>query len=179
VDNAFDGHDLSFCISADGVEFSAWEHKHPQYNIDSESNSRKHGRCGYKYMFYLALWCEKCVMVDGPHKSGKSELQIFRDGMKKKLPAGKRVVVDRGVKCDANAEELGIFSYPNEADSKELAKFKSRARQRQESFHGRLRKFAIMNDIFRHGMDKHGLAVNAVSVIVQMEINNGSVLFDP
>jgi len=105
LEKAFEGHELEFALSGDGVEFGAWEHQHPRYNMDTKSGSRKNGRCGYKYMFYLALWAEKLVMVDGPHKGGVSEIQIVRDGIKPLLRPNTRMVVDGGMKNDADAEE--------------------------------------------------------------------------
>jgi len=179
INNALDA-DVRFCLSYDGVEFGAWEDQHPQFNQDPKAYSRKNGRCGYKYMFALSLHDDKLCMIDGPHQGTVSELTSFRDELKPLLPPGTMVVVDAVMKNEANPEEHAMLAFPNEGDGKELKKFKTRARQRQEAFHARLRKFAILRDDFRHGgMEKHKLVVEAVCVIVQICLDNGGMLFDP
>jgi hypothetical protein len=56
--------------------------------------------------------------------------------------------------------------------------FKSRVRLRHESFNGRLKDFKALTDTFRHTREKQGVAVVAVVVIIQYQMDNGKPLFD-
>ena len=67
---------------------------------------------------------------------------------------------------------------PDCLESKGLQNFKSRARLRQETLNGRLKKFAALEQTFRHGLQKHKLAFEAICVIVQNTMNCGSGLYD-
>jgi hypothetical protein len=68
--------------------------------------------------------------------------------------------------------------WPRRAADERVAKFKSRARARHESFNGRLKFFDILQNTFRHGEARHKIAFEAVCVIVQYQMDNGSPLFD-
>jgi len=74
--------------------------------------------------------------------------------------------------------ERGVVSTPNAHDPEELRKFKSRARARHESFNGRIKNFRCLDVRFRHGIAKHKMVFEAVCVIVQYQLENGSPLFD-
>jgi hypothetical protein len=75
------------------------------------------------------------------------------------------------------AEKKELFSTPNPMDSKKLQNFKSRARLRQETFNGRLKTFCSLSALFQHGFNKHKFVVEAVVVIVQYQMDNGSPIF--
>jgi hypothetical protein len=42
----------------------------------------------------------------------------------------------------------------------------------------RLNNFKILQDKFWHGIKCHGIAFEAVAVIIQYQINNGAPIFD-
>ena len=71
-----------------------------------------------------------------------------------------------------------LTATPNTFDSKKLQNFKSRARLRQETFNGRLKYFSVLSETFRHSIAKHKLAFEAICVIVQYQMDNGSPIFD-
>lgn len=66
----------------------------------------------------------------------------------------------------------------------DLKAFVSRAKNRQETFHGRLKNFNILGHRFRHkgGIEKklrqHQMAVHAVACIIQYDYDNGHPPFD-
>jgi hypothetical protein len=66
---------------------------------------------------------------------------------------------------------------PDALESKELNNFKSRARLRQETFNGRLKKFGALEQTFKHGVAKHKLAFEAICVICQNHMDNGAELY--
>jgi hypothetical protein len=113
------------------------------------------------------------------HRGGKHDITIFREGLKGKIREGKKAIVDRGYGRGyaANRRDERMLSQPNGIDSKELNNFKSRARLRQETFNGRLKKYLALESTFRHGMAKHKLVFEALCVTVQYHMNNGSHLY--
>ena len=116
-----------------------------------------------------------CFWISGPHPGGKHDLAIFREGLKDKIRPGKLVIADRGYKTSMADEKM--LSTPEELDSPALNNFKSRARLRHETFNGRLKKFQCLSETFRHGPAKHKLAFEAVCVIAQYQMDNGSQIF--
>ena len=84
----------------------------------------------------------------------------------------------RGQGYKTSRPDEKMLALPNHRDSKDLYNFKSRARLRQETFNGRLKFFDVLNQTFRHGFDKHKLAMEAVCVIVQYQMDNGRPIFD-
>ena len=102
------------------------------------------------------------------------DIKKFREkGLNDKIPAGKRIIGDNGYRG-----EDGIISTPNAHDPADVRKFKSRARARHESFNGRLKKFRCLDVPFHHGVEKHRIVFEAVCVICQYHLENGSPLFD-
>lgn len=71
-----------------------------------------------------------------------------------------------------------------EESDPELKDFIARAKNRQETFHSRLKSFNILGHRFRHGADTddkkrlHKMAVHAVACIIQFDYENGHPPFD-
>ncbi len=68
--------------------------------------------------------------------------------------------------------------------SSKFKEFLARAKNRQETFHWRLKSFNILGHRFRHGvstkkrMELHKLAVWAVAGVIQYDYENGHPPFD-
>jgi len=167
-----------FCISSDGVDFKMWEREHPLYPRDEKACSHKMKHCAAKYIIALSVFSEKCVLIDGPYRGGLPDLEMFRkSGLMAKMKAsGKVCIVDRGFHTKFEHERKH-FSYPDLMDSKDLHNFKSRTRLRQETFNSRLKHFSSMSETFKNGFVKHGIAVRAIAVIVQYQMDNGSPIY--
>ena len=88
---------------------------------------------------------------------------------------GKKAIADRGYKSSRLDEQF--LSTPDSMDPAELNNFKSRVRLRQETFNGWLKKYESLQQTFRHGRHKHKDVLEAVCVIVQYQMDNGSELF--
>lgn len=165
-------------VSVDGVNYAAWEKKHPTLNKDPTNFDHKHNCCGFKYEIALMIYEPKIVWIKGPIRGGKGDRDIFKeDGLKEKLEStpGKMAVADGGYEM---GDEPGFVCIPNTTDSKELRAFKSRVRCRHETVNGRLGNFAILQHKFRHGMKCHKVAFEAVAVIIQYQMDNGAPIFD-
>jgi len=167
-------------FSVDGVNFRSWEKKHPTFNKDTSFYDHKHNSCGYKYEIAVMIYKPEVVWFNGPIRCGKGDRSVFtEDGLKEKVEStpGKIGHGDGGYTM-SNAEDMGFICVPNKKNSQELGHFKSRVRARHESLNGRLTKFKILQDTFRHGMKCHGIAFEAVIVIVQYQMDNGAPIFD-
>jgi hypothetical protein len=89
------------------------------------------------------------------------------------IPAGKKGVGDNGY-----GGEGGLISTPNSQDGRMLREFKKRCRARQETVNTRIKSFRCLKDTWRHPINKHKIAFEAVCVICQYEMENGADLFD-
>ena len=172
-----DSKDCPFNISIDGTDFRANEKKHPRYNQDNKDCSQKFNHGALKYKIGLSIWEACCVWINGPYQGGKSDLEIFRDRSRHKLKPWNMVVCDRGYQSSEPFEEM-VLRVPSGTDSKELAKFKSRARLCHETFNGRLKTYKILANTYRHARAKHRFVLEAITVTVQYEMDNGSPIFD-
>lgn len=169
------GHE-TFIITVDGTDCRLQEVKHPTLPVDKSYYSHKFRRGAVKYEVALSIFTAKCVWISGPHRGAKHDLTIFREGLKAQIQPGKLVIADRGYTSSRPDERM--LSIPNPMDSEELNNFKSRARLRQETFNGRLKNFKCLSETFCQGENKHKLAFEAVCVIVQYQMDNGSKIFD-
>lgn len=170
----------TFALSVDGTDCATTERQHPCYNQDKKQCSFKHNHCAVKYEIGLAVHTSQCVWVSGPHRGGESDISIFRQegGLADKIKKGKKAVADRGYRCATTPDVQEKVSLPSEYDPPELNNYKSRIRLRQETYNGRLKNFEILAETFTHGFDKHKFAMEAVIVIVQYQMDNGSPLYE-
>jgi hypothetical protein len=171
-----------FIGTIDGTDCKIWEPKHPLFNQDKTYSSVKFKHAGLKYELIMCLIHGRCLWISGPFKCGTHDLTVFRLGFKRimlNLP-GKMLIGDSIYKPSAAKypEEVGMFAPPSSLDSQLLAKWKSRARCRHETFNGRLKFFQILSETFR-GTDHqmHQAAFEAVAVIVTYQMENGSPVF--
>lgn len=118
----------------------------------------KSASSGLTYEFALAIRHQKLVWIKGPLPAGaQHDITIFRGGRTKhgkstwdrnslyfKLPEGKKAVGDSGY---GGEPKKVVVSKPQH--SPEFRKFLARAKNRQESFHTRLKSFNILGSRFR------------------------------
>jgi len=166
----------TFILSVDGTDFRIWEPKHPTLPIDKGMMSHKFKHAALKYEIAISVQQSKVCFFSGPYRGGEHDLEIFRKALKNKIKDGKKVIADGGYATSRTDERM--LSLPNPLDSRQLKNFKSRSRLRLETFNGRLKKYEVLNQTFRHGIEKHRLAFEAVLVTCQYVMENGSELFD-
>ena len=158
-------------ITVDGIDCSIYE---PHRIPSTEWYSHKFNGPGLTYELGIAIYHNLLVWIRGPHRSGKgTDLTRFQEpnGLKSKIPAGKKVIADEIYKDP-------VCSLRNRLDTPEVKKLKRRARARHENFNGRLKNFKVLAERFRHGHAKHKSIFEAVCVITQYEIENGHPLFE-
>ena len=169
-----------YIVGVDGVDFRTWEKKDPRFPIDKGQYSHKFHHGALKYEIAIDCYTSRVVWISGPHKGLENNKTIFKSGLFQKIPDGKLVVADRGYSAQTDtAEYRAKMSIPNLCDSKETHNFKSRVRARHESFNGRIKFFRSLYDTYHHSHDKHVDVFEAVAVMVQYQMDNGSPLFEP
>lgn len=171
-----DPHAPAFILSVDGTDFRCWERKHPTLPRDPSTMSHKFNHGAKKVEIGIATYSSQVCWLSDPSDGARHDLTIFRDGLKQKIAPGKKVNCDRGYKTSQPDETM--LAPPNGLDGPELQNFKSRGRLRHETFNARLKKFGILDQTFRHGEEKHKLAIVSVVVICQYTMENGSPLYD-
>ena len=163
--------------TVDGTHFHNQEIAHPYIPKDPSIFSFKHQSAGFNYEIVVALRESKIVWFSGPHEAGDwNDIKIFaHKGLRAKLKRlRKRVIADKGYRGYPK-----LISLPNSYDTKEVSKFKSRARCRQEKLNGKIAEFECMNNIgFRHSKAKLQACFEAVAVIVQYKMEMGEPLYD-
>lgn len=121
----------------------------------------------------MAVYESRLVWVNGPQPAGTPDITVYRQSMKDVIPAGKRVIADKGYRGEPHT-----ISTPSRLDPPELRKFKGRARARHETLNSRLKQFLILDDRFRHSLEKHRMIFESICVIVQFQMENWSPLFE-
>lgn len=172
---ATDGEEeTTFIITVDGIHCRIQEPMHGRYSKNPKFYSHKFKQAGLAYEVAVSIFEDRCVWINGPFPAGKNDLSIFRAGLKDRM-AGKLGVGDKGYRGESD-----LISLPNSQDSEEVREFKSRALARHEKFNGQIKNFACMSEKFHHGglgqqtFEKHQMCFEAVAVICQYQLENGS-----
>jgi DDE superfamily endonuclease len=176
-------HQLPFFLaSVDGVHCSIEE---PRKVPSKKWFSHKSNGPALTYQVVIALRENKVLFISGPYPAGQSDIIVFRkdDGIKHRIPPGKRIVADRGY--NGEPEVLSVPSHLH--DSLLANNFKRRARARQETFNARLKEFKVLDVPFRHliklpmeqqySLVEHKRVFESISVMVQYDLKYRS-LFD-
>ena len=158
-------------ISVDGVDCQMYE---PCKMPSKDWWSKKFNGPGVTYELGILIYENQLVWISGPHRPrGGRDLEHFRapNGLKSKIPQGKKVIADAIYKDP-------VCSIWNPLDTLEVWRFKQRTRAHHETFNGCIKNFQVLSGKFRHGIDKHKEVFEAVCVIIQYEMENGHPLFD-
>lgn len=167
-----DNNPETFLISVDGVHFRVNE---PRTQPSATWCSHKFKSAGVTYEIGIAVYHNKVVWINGPHKAAVHDKEIYESKLRKKMPAGKKAIADRGYRGEEGRRTLCIR---NTHDSPAMKDFKRRVRARHENFNARLRVFNILEHRFRHGVERHQTVFEAVCVICQYDMENGHPLLD-
>jgi hypothetical protein len=157
-----------FLFSVDGTHCRCGDPGDPKYY------SHKFHGAAFNYELALSIHEDALVWINGPTKAGEGpDIAVLRQGgLLEKIPAGKRGIGDNGYRGEKH-----FISTPNPYDDKKVKEFKRRAQARHESFNGRLKTFKCLDTRFRHGIEKHKISFEAIAVICQYQMENGSPLF--
>lgn len=163
-------------FSIDGIHFPIEE---PSPFSTEWSSHKLGGSAGAAYELGICLHKPQLAWIHGPVRPGKyNDLSLFRLAFKQEMESkvpDRRIIGDRGYRGEPD-----IISIRNEFDPPEIAEFKDRALARHETFNQRLKIWACLNLKWRHELDLHKAAVEAICVLTMYQIENGSTsLFDP
>ena len=165
-----------FALSVDGVHCRIFEPNHGRYSKNPAYYSHKFKQAGLDYEVALSVHENKCIWTNGPFPAGKSDISVFRaaNGLKAKMvaeSAGKLGIANLGYRGEAD-----LLTTPNSHDDAAVRQFKSRVLARHEKFNGQLKNFGCLSERFRHGILKHQMCFEAVTVICQYQLENGTPL---
>lgn len=161
---------LIFFLSVDGTHCPIEE---PRPFSTKWSSFKLGGKPGLNYEIGLSIHSSKLLWVYGPTPPGKyNDLEVFRQSLKNTLPAGVRAIGDKGYIGEAD-----YISTSNDLDPREIAEFKERVLARHESFNKRLKIYGCLTKRFRHGVENHKVAFEAICVLTMFEMED-SPLFD-
>ena len=165
-----DEWDTYFIASVDGMHAPIEEPTHETKRKNEDYFSHKDGHAALLYEIAIKLFdnSHKCVCWrSGGDPASKHDLTKFKEGLMGKVPAGRKLIADKGYR--------GVYdkiSVANSLDNDEVSDFKNRARARQESFNYRLERYECMRTKFRHGIEKHTIAFDAVMVLCCYEMKD-------
>lgn len=164
--------DEVFIASVDGVHCQISEIRtNPSKSICSYKNKKP----GLVYEIAIALYHDTLVWINGPFPAGLNDLQVFRAGLKDKIPEGKRLVSDQGY-----VAEPEFCSTRNPLDTVEMKELKKRGKARHETFNRRLKAWEILAQRFRSTIDsisKHKIVFGACCVLTQYDVEDSHPLF--
>ena len=166
------GPETTFSLAVDGTHCRIGEPKHDRCSKNQFFCSHKFKQAGLGYEMALSVFENRCIWMNGPFPAGKNDISIFRSALKGKMSAGQLGVADKGCRG-----ECALLSMPNSSDTAEVREFKGRALARHEKFNGQIKNFGCLSGQFRHhqdGFEKHQLCFEAVVVICQHQLENGS-----
>jgi len=163
-----------YLLTVDGTHCRFHEPTHPTWSKNPGFYSHKHKQAALNYEVALHMYEPRVVWISGPHRAGEADVTVFREaGLKQLIPQGRKGVADGGYRG-----EKQTLRQRNSYDTEEVRRFKGRARSRQETFNARIKIFSVLSGLFRHGVEKHQICFEAVCVIVQYQMENGSPIFD-
>ena len=147
---------------------------------DKGQYSHKFNHGALKYEVAIDAYTSKVVWINGPFRGGEHDKNIYAGGLREKIPRGKKVICDRvyGSKKYTLPDDTKKLSLPNPCDPPHFANFKARVKARHETFNGRIKFFRILSDTYHHANHKHVNVFEAVAVMVQYQMDNGSPLFN-
>lgn len=151
--------------------------------------SHKFGnQAAVNYEIGLSIYHQKLIWINGPIPAGlKNDCDFAKEKLIPKLRefnSGKIDGIIRRILADdiyKDQEIADVISNKNGLDPVTLASFKDRALSRHENFNSLLKKWKVLDEIFRaHDLDDHQLCFEAVAAIVSYQLDNQSYnLLDP
>jgi hypothetical protein len=162
-------------ITVDGTHCWIQEPQHPTWSQDSRFYSYKYGKAGLNYELGILLSGSKLVWMNGPFMAGGNDKSVLtKKGLKEKLEA----IEKKGIGDAGYCGHQGVIVCPNPHDDKKVAKFKSRALKRHETFNGQTKLFDCLSGRFRHSVDRFKNCFDAVCVLCQYQIEIDDPMFD-
>jgi hypothetical protein len=164
--------DEAFVATLDGIHCMISEYR---TKPDKKWFSHKHKRAAVVYELAISVYEGSLIWINGPFPAGHSDLTVFRspNGLKSKIPEGKRIIGDQGYKGES------MISTRNPMDTDAVKELKRRAKARHEAFNGLLKNFKILSERFRTNkgseneiLEKHKTVFEGCSVLVNYDVQD-------
>ena len=115
------------------------------------------------------------VWINGPYEPGIwNDLVVFRNALKTELDLGERVEADDGYRGESPECVKCPASIGSHQECEKAAAF---VRRRQETINNRFKQWAILKQVYRGDITKHGNVFRTCAVVTQLAIENGEPLF--
>lgn len=151
-------------VSIDGVDFKIFE---PQ-PFNPGYFSHKFRGPGLRYEIALNIRTGYIVWAHGGYPCGLySDLRLAREAFVLNLKKNEKAMADKGYK------DASCFILPTPLNKSQHSVIMAR----HETVNKRLKQFEILNQRFRHQLEKHPMIVQAVVNITQLMLQNGHPLF--
>jgi DDE superfamily endonuclease len=138
--------------------------------------SYKQGGPAFAYEICTAIYHQKIIWVNGPFRPGEyNDILMARaqNGILTMIPDGKKVMGDNGYHGESEK-----ITTPNRHDSELVKRKKGRAMARQETINRRIKSYGVIKGPFRSDPSNHQMVFEAVCVLVQYDLENGSLLYE-
>lgn len=179
-----------FIVTVDGTHCRILEPTCDDFSENTKYYSHKFKAAAYDYEIAISIFEDRVVWAAGPYPAGTNDITIFRHKLKAKILESRAQsgVLHRAIGDKGYRGEREVLSVPSSHDTEEVRDFKGRALSRQETFNARMKNFDCLDERFRHtghprnkevtGAEvKHQWCFDAVLVICQLQMENGSPLF--
>jgi hypothetical protein len=159
----------SICkVTVDGTDCSIYE-PHP---FGEQWYCHKTNGPGVRYEIGVCIQTGWIVWVNGPFPCGDwPDLRIARECLIWMLEDGECYVGDGGYYDGNNWSTTPTGENNYDQGMKHLA------RARHETVNSRFKNFGILHEVFRHELTLHGLIFQAISSIVQLQIQHENSVF--
>ena len=164
--------------SVDGTCTLMNEPRMPDIRKDPRNYCKKFNMAGRNHEIALDLWSSRCIHAKMSDRGSVHDLTAFWQELLGKMPAGKRIIADKGYISFLNDEHHTI-AWPSPLDPPDVKKFKSDARARHENFNKRLKDYNVLKKSFAEGIEKQQRCFNAVVVMVQYAIEDTGPYGEP
>lgn len=102
------------------------------------------------------------IWLNGPFPAGANpDNKIFRETLKGELLPNEMVICDNGY---TDSQAL------TKEDAADHEQYHSEIRARHETVNMRMKRFRVLTSKYRHQLKKHGICVNAVAQLAQLNI---------
>jgi DDE superfamily endonuclease len=168
-DNRYMSDNGSTCkITVDGTDCPIRE----PTNFSGRWYSHKFKGAGLRYEVGVCIQTGWIVWKNGPYPCGSwPDLRIARDKLVHYLVPGEKFIADRGYR------DGGVYADTPTGYNNICQRMKSIVRARHETVNARIKNYKILSTRFRNTLDKHYMAFHAIINILQVEIENGSTLY--
>ena len=162
-ENRYHGDNGSACrISVDGTDFRILEPS----PFDAKWYSHKFKGAGLRYEIGISIQGGDIVWCNGPFPCGTwSDLKIAKSELHGMLDQDERYIADRGYRNG------GVGSWTPDEGPARFDEMKAAVRARHETVNGRFKRWAILNNVYRHDIDKHEKVMWAVLMLTQAKFD--------